>query len=225
MPESTGSWELGPSWTVTYGNTDWFERKDSLYDAARNGWITTSNTYLTSSSTTMSYTVNWTADETRRGWGLPAIATGVRTRPYGDAIQEARREEARVQARLAAHDEIREARTAARIVARDRADELLVSMLDTTQRETYRLTGEFMVIGSAGGLYRIKRGTSGNVEWIAMDGQPGARLCAHPEMREGWLPDQDVALAQLLALTTDEPAFVARANVHWGRRPTHLVGA
>jgi hypothetical protein len=38
-------------------------------------------------------------------------------------------------------------------------------------------------------------------------------------MNEHWLPDQDVALAQMLALTTDEAAFVRLANVHRGRRP------
>jgi hypothetical protein len=87
------------------------------------------------------------------------------------------------------------------------------------------LTGEFEVMGSAGGLYRIRRGTSGNVDWIDHDGSVGARLCAHPTMADGWMPDQGVAVAQLLALTTDEAGFVRMANVHAGRRPAHLVGA
>ena len=38
-------------------------------------------------------------------------------------------------------------------------------------------------------------------------------------MAEHWLPDQDVALAQMLAIQADEPGFAALANVHQGVRP------
>lgn len=117
------------------------------------------------------------------------------------------------------------AREHARISARDRADELLLSMLSPDQVADYVDNGAFNVIGSAGGRYRIRRGVSGNVDWLDADGQVGGRLCAHPTMENGWMPDQDVALAQLLALTTDEVAFVAVANVHAGRRPPILVAS
>lgn len=119
----------------------------------------------------------------------------------------------------------REARSQSRVVARERADELLLSMLNPAQLESYLRCGEFDVVGSAGGRYRIRRGVSGNVDWLDNDGQVGGRLCAHPTMEHGWMPDQDVALAQLLALTTDEVAFVAVANVHHGRRPPILVAS
>jgi hypothetical protein len=99
-----------------------------------------------------------------------------------------------------------------------------MALLDERQRETYRLTKVFEVIGSHGTLYRIHRGISGNVEWITPEGEVGGRLCAHPSMNEHWLPEQDVAVAQLLALTADEAAFVRLANVHRGRRP-ELVAA
>ena len=72
----------------------------------------------------------------------------------------------------------------------------------------------FAVIGSHGTVYRINRGTSGNVEWIKPDGTVGGRLCAHPCMREQWIPTEDVMLAQMLALTTNERAWLAVANVH-----------
>ena len=36
---------------------------------------------------------------------------------------------------------------------------------------------------------------------------------------QGYLPNPDVALAQMLALVTDEEHFVRTANVHRGRRP------
>lgn len=112
---------------------------------------------------------------------------------------------------------------AARVEATSRAESLLLEMLSQSQRERYQLLGEFEVMGSAGTLYRIKRGVSGNVEWVNSDGVVGGRLCAHPTMRDGWLPTEDVVLAQFLALTTDEPAFLRLANVHAGSRPPILV--
>lgn len=122
----------------------------------------------------------------------------------------------------AARNEARRQRDISRTQAISRAEELLLSLLSENQRQQYRLTGIFEVIGSAGTLYRIERGTAGNIVWIKPDGEIGGRLCAHPEMRESWLPVQDVAVAQLLALTTDEKAFVRVANVHEGRRPPIL---
>lgn len=112
---------------------------------------------------------------------------------------------------------------AARVEATSRAESLLLEMLSQSQRERYQLLGEFEVMGSAGTLYRIKRGVSGNIEWVKPDGVVGGRLCAHPTMRDGWLPTEDVVLAQFLALTTDEPAFLRLANVHAGSRPPILV--
>lgn len=167
-----------------------------------NNW-TTSNTY-----TLQNY---WGNDVINDPWGpAPAPTWRLVDEGTGREVERVARSEARALARTA---------------ARDRADELLQSMLSEQQREAYRLTGEFEVMGSAGGVYRIRRGTSGNVDWIAPDGTVGARLCAHPEMREGWMPDQDVALAQMLALRTDEAGFIGMANVHAGRRPSHLVVA
>lgn len=116
-------------------------------------------------------------------------------------------------------DQQRRSRTA----ANDRAAGLLLSLLTPQQQQSYRETGSFEVIGSAGGRYRINKGTAGNVEWFdPATGRVAAKLCAHPSMRhdEGWLPESDVAVGQMLALTTDEPGFVQIANVHAGRRPT-----
>lgn len=103
------------------------------------------------------------------------------------------------------------------------AEELLSSVLTEDQRQSWRLNGYFEVIGSHGTLYRLHRGVSGNVEWVRPDGEVGGRLCAHPSMREKWLPTPDVLLAQMLALSTNERAWLAHANVHRGNRP-QLVG-
>lgn len=115
-------------------------------------------------------------------------------------------------------------RARSRTEAIERATALLLAVLDERQRESYQATETFDVIGSRGTHYRIHMGSMGNVEWLTPDGETGGRLCAHPSMNEHWLPDQDVALSQLLALTTDETAFVRLANVHRGRRP-ELVAA
>jgi hypothetical protein len=107
----------------------------------------------------------------------------------------------------------------ARTAARDRAVALLESMLGPEQVTHYRLHGTFEIIGSHGTLYRVCRGVSGNIEWIKPDGSVGGRLCAHPDMFGGWMPEADVHLSQLLALRTDERAFCRVANVHQGQRP------
>lgn len=126
--------------------------------------------------------------------------------------------------RQAEHAARRERARTARTAAVDRATRTLLELLDPTQRAQYEISRTFEVIGSEGGRYRIRPGSMGNVDWLDA-GQAAGVLCAHPVLwtGEGHLPDPDVALAQLLALTTDEAEFVRTANVHRGRRPTHLA--
>jgi hypothetical protein len=164
-----------------------------------------------STSTATAATTNTWYDAVLRSWyslsynnGVP-LTYNTTINVYNTRIQQSRRRS--------------EELAQARVRAQDRAEQFLLEMLSPSQRERYQLAGEFEVMGSAGNLYRIRRGISGNIDWIKPDGKFGGRLCAHPTMQEGWLPMQDVVLAQLLALTTDEPAFVRRANVHAGERP------
>lgn len=111
----------------------------------------------------------------------------------------------------------------ARVEAGDRAVLLLRSILTAEQCASMDEHGYFVVTGSAGGRYRIRLHTSnGNIEWLREDDRVGGRICAHPTMTEHWLPMADVALAQLLALTTDERAFAALANLHEGEWPPVL---
>lgn len=107
--------------------------------------------------------------------------------------------------------------------AREQARKLLYFVLSRSQREQYEREQCFQVVGSHGGIYLIRHGTSGNVHQL-VDGQEVAGLCAHPELyvqnREGtWghLPTEDVLAAQALALMHDESVFQRTANVHWGR--------
>lgn len=169
-------------------------------------WSTTTTTTASAGAYTLS-SVPYTVDNTIR-WNTPQPVDENERQRQLEALAVGRREAmARTQER---------ARIRAEAV--ERATSLLMAVLDEHQRESYRRTGAFDVIGSRGTLYRIHTGSVGNVEWISPDGE-GGRLCAHPSMNEHWLPDQDVAVAQMLALTTDEAAFVRLANVHRGRRP------
>lgn len=178
-----------PSWSVSFTNTN---ATTTNWYAFQEDWARVARTTATGSGW-----VSWTNGNTYTYNGLhtgPSV--------YSHAQQRQREDRAR-----------------ARVLASDRASELLMSLLSDEQAHAYHLTGEFEVMGSAGGLYRVRRGTSGNIDWIDPEGQVGARLCAHPTMAQGWMPEQDVAAAQVLALITDEPGFVRVANVHWGRRP------
>lgn len=111
-----------------------------------------------------------------------------------------------------------------RATAEDRATELLLAILDSDQRAAYERDQVFEVVGNLGGRYRIRPGSVANVDWLADNGDVAGRLCAHPSLDE-WLPNPDIALGQLLALTTDERAFVETAIIHGGRRLTHISAA
>ena len=126
---------------------------------------------------------------------------------------------ARVQRRLQAEERRQEAHRR-RIHAEGRARDFLREFLTPEQRDDYDEHEHFYVEGSAGNLYRIDRGNAGNVFYVdRATRRELASICAHPTMSEQWLPNQDVALVQKIALETDEPLFTAIANVHWGIRP------
>lgn len=130
-------------------------------------------------------------------------------------------EEARIQRRLQAEERRQEAHRR-RTYAEGRARDFLREFLNPEQRADYDENEYFYVEGSAGNLYRIDRGNAGNVYYVdRATRRELASICAHPTMREQWLPNQDVALVQKIALETDEPLFTAIANVHWGIRPPH----
>jgi hypothetical protein len=114
------------------------------------------------------------------------------------------------------------ARRARRTQAVDRSTELLLAVLSAEQRARYQTERVLEVIGSHGGRYRIRPGSMANVDALdPASGEVVARLCAHPDLWDGHgsLPNPDIALGQLLHLTTDEPGFCRLANVHMGRRP------
>jgi len=116
----------------------------------------------------------------------------------------------------------RQAHAMARAEAKIVAEALLISFLSEEQLASWRDHNRFEVVGSHGGRYRLNEGISGNVEWHGPNGWQ-TKICAHPDMCGTLLPTADVVLSQMLALQTDEAAFVRVANVHVGQPP--VVGA
>lgn len=210
---------------VTWSSPNWVTVTSSasstttLYYPTATWTVTGSATVTHGLSTTI-----WPRGYTPTGWGIqPSQQRVPRVDPElfrqaNDAV--AGREAARPPEEIAARQERAMRAAEARQAAQTRGRDILLIVLDETQRAQYLATETFEVTGSAGNRYRIHRGNAGNIAYLdPVTGEERGRLCAHPSMREHWLPDQDVALAQLLALTSDEPAFVALANVHRGIRP------
>lgn len=154
-----------------------------------------------SASSTTTMTINWSQtypSRLERIWDRPPVRT------YGATPS-------------------RPARAGSPSPARAKARELLVGFLDPLQKAQYDETGKFDIVGSDGTLYRIGPGTNGNVEWLdPANGNVKGKLCAHPrtyDYENRSIPEPDLHLGQLLALTTDERAWLEVANLHRGEWP------
>jgi hypothetical protein len=91
-----------------------------------------------------------------------------------------------------------------------RALRLLRSWLSPQQRADFDRKGCFDVVGcDTGKRYRIRRGTSANVNEIDEYGRLGTGRCFVPL---GGLAQGDVMLAQKIALETDEDRVLSVAN-------------
>ena len=137
------------------------------------------------------------------------------TRPGGELVRSEREWEA-----IRAENEARRAeRDRLASAARAQARRLLELVLNREQLASYDRHAYFDVHGSAGGLFRIHHGTSGNIRQL-VDGIEVNRLCVHPTLHDGpgYLPTEDCLVAQALALMHDELGAVGLANVHQGVR-------
>jgi GAF domain-containing protein len=216
------------------------EAKREAFESGAYTWQSWNNTAYVTTSGTTSVPVTWQSWNTSYTAGNPvsygsgSISTSGMTLNQwtywnGDreetAEEHAEREAARVELRR-----LQEERDAERLrraeeqrlernQARDRARELLRSLLSDAQWASYEENGWFEVRGSRGGRWRIRdRGQSGNVDLMPEIGdERDATYCAHPP---GGLPDADAHIAQMLALVTDEEAFVRVANVRYRRQGT-----
>lgn len=94
--------------------------------------------------------------------------------------------------------------------ADERAEILLHEHLTLDQIDMLEKMREFLVMGSRGNRYLIRRGRAGNVLGLDEHGKPVRRYCAHPAES---VPDPDTMLAQKLMLEIDEDSFLRVANV------------
>lgn len=101
--------------------------------------------------------------------------------------------------------------------AKRRSLTLLLKLLDQTQRQEFRESRHFHVIGArSGNCYRIHVGSISNIDVLHRNGKVRHRLCVQPT---GDVPIYDVMAAQLLHLQDPdtEPKFLRKANVHPAR--------
>lgn len=95
-------------------------------------------------------------------------------------------------------------------LARQSAEELLLSCLTPEQAALYTTDRRFIVDSELGNVYEINcNGISGNVHLLDNQGRRVASCCIHPT----GLPAPDVWLAQKLMLETDERSFSRIANI------------
>jgi hypothetical protein len=107
------------------------------------------------------------------------------------------------------------------VLAQIRGLELLHMILTDEQQAQYDLNGMVPVRGSLGGMYEIETlygGVHGNITKVDEHGCRLGRICVAPRMRVDGraLPLADGWVGQLLAIKTDEDAFIQTGN--WSSR-------
>lgn len=168
----------------------------------------------TANMTTTAATIwqDWNQFYTTTGSTITGVTWNTWNAAWTETAEQAAARQARE--RQAAEQYAEQARQQARQLeaARERAEELLTALLTGEQAASRRESGWFAVRGSSSGkTYRIhSTGISNNVDRLGEDGRRERIFCAHPP----GLPAPDVHLAQMLALATDEDAFLRVANSH-----------
>lgn len=196
------------------------DEKREAFEAGAVAWNSWNRTLYcctsASSSTAATFDVTWETWNTAGTSGITVLTGSPQWVAWNAGWQETedqRLERERLEAeRRAAW----EAHRAEREQAGARALELLRSLLTDGQWASYQEKGWFEVRGRSGRRWRVRsRGQSGNVDLMPEAGEErDATYCAHPP--EG-LPDADAHAAQMLALVTDDEAFLRTANRHWRR--------
>jgi hypothetical protein len=97
------------------------------------------------------------------------------------------------------------------LMAEERADELLMSLLTPSQLMQYRAAKCFEVCTKAGRRYRLTRAISGSIKLIGPDGRATATYCAHLGGSIP-IPVPDHLIAQKFMLEHHEEEFLRVAN-------------
>lgn len=161
---------------------------------------TTTDTFTTSQSTAANSTV----------WQIwcNEIVPGTNTYRVPELTEAQKAEQAATRERYRL-EELERKRIQAEADAR--AEELLLANLSYAQKNEYKQTQSFTVIGTKDRRFRVRKGRVGNVDVIDARGIIVDRLCAHPS--DG-VPDCDTMLAQKLVLEHDDDFFMRVANRH-----------
>lgn len=214
--EAFRAWSPGQTWFAWCSTTG---TTVTMADSAWNSW--NSNVTTTTGSLAYNYATNTSYVSNGTSW----ISWNTQVQETEEQQAEREANECEWQARYQEQCAERARTAAARQLERDQAQaralELLRSLLSETQWASYREKGWFEVTGRSGRRWRVRdRGQSGNVDLMPEIGEEReATYCAHPP--EG-LPDADAHAAQMLAMVTDDEAFLRTANRHWRRQETDV---
>lgn len=99
--------------------------------------------------------------------------------------------------------------------AERRAEELLMEVLNETQRAAYRQSRAFELTGASGRRYRLRKGWTANIDVLhEQEDRVLHRLCCHVPAHE--VPNEDNLITQLFMLSDaqSEHEFLTRANRH-----------
>lgn len=199
---TTSAWDFQPAWgawNVTFTSTT---GSTMVYDAGSNTAIPVGGSFTITAPQWVTWSADYQETEDQRA---------AREERDREVRERQRERQAEMEARAAEQRLEREQ-------AESRALELLRSLLSDAQWASYQDNGWFEVRGKSGRRWRVRnRGQSGNVDLMPEIGEErDVTYCAHPPEH---LPDADAHAAQMLALVTDDEAFIRTANVHWRRRP------
>jgi hypothetical protein len=183
-----------------------------------------------------------TATTTGGGWATfmydpyAGLGSGQVPRDIDEETAEERAERERRQAEREQRRRAEREYAERRAQANQRARALLEHILSPAQLDELNTRNTVTLVGSEGNRFRLEcNHAEGNVQWLGDDpdytaGQPPdypvrGRMCAHPircpEPGQDPLPQLDVIIGQVLALRTDERAFVGHANPYGGEQPSY----
>ena len=205
----------------------WSEAWHSTGTSVTQSALSWPNGWLSSGTTTNSFSVTSTAGNTAIAnavWTTNAWLSGQHTnvrwsradsRTPEQIAEEAAQAEIRRQERAIENAKVIQFKDAANA----RARKLLMQTLNADQKKEMDEKNMFhLTVHSQNGsmrVYRIEYGYAGNVKLLGADGQPEKRYCIHADSR---LPYEDQMLAQKMLLEANEPEFIRIANMTQLRR-------
>lgn len=188
----------------------------SAWNQAANITVSSSGTAATNTVTVSGSTDITITNRVWQAWQKPAPEV-MRRLPQRDREYYERLERERDEYRRRA-----EAAEAARKLAEEKAEKLLLSVLSPEQRDEYLKHGRFHVRTADGRLYRINKGRHGNMELLERDADGeliiAENLCVHVQPN---CPNQDNMVAQKLMIESgmeDELRRIANISDYRRRR-------